>query len=369
MTRFAILLPRVAGTRLRRGVRLATPMVLAALLLPGASTCGGRVSDGDEPSNATPNGNSNPSGPTGTRELPNGNGEYPNRPNEVAPRCDPSSPFATPVPVGGLAVELDAGVPVSDAAPYRPSLSPDELTVYFSGGGIPQDGSIFTAHRSSTDAAFSGIERLDLPPYSFDPTVSSDGLAIYFSLLDTAAHVGRLRIATRGSVAEPFQHVSVPPGLKDESAQTAQTFHEPFLSADGKSLLYRKNGDIFRRRWAGSAWGAEEPFGGFPSFYASYAPVVSRDGRTIYASTVEASHIRTMRVAHRATAYGPFDPPIAMPGANFSNRDPRHFLSNGDAGWLSDDGCRFYFSARQTIDGGSGSYVELGIYVAHHVDE
>jgi WD40-like Beta Propeller Repeat len=364
MTRFLLL--RGAGARLRDCLQRATPLLLAALL-PAVSMCGGKVLDGDEPERAVPDGaNSNPPAPTGTRDLPIGDSEHPSRPSgpsDVAPRCDPSSPFATPVPVAGLTVQ--AGEPVPEVEPYEPSLSPDELTVYFERFADSAYEGIFVAHRSSTDTAFSGIERLDLPRLSNHPSVSSDGRALYFSYFADASHGGilDLRVATRGSVTEPFQGVSVLPGFVDGSDGE----YEPFLSTSGKDLYYMKAGDIFQRRWAASAWEAEERVGGLdgPHTHWKGSPVVSRDARTIYITGSEWPNSWTMFVAHRATANGPFEPPTPMPGGALSSSDPGHFLSDGDPAWLSEDGCRLYFDAWQDVNG----RVARGIYVAHHVDE
>jgi hypothetical protein len=114
-----------ASRRTRRRPRSRSPSP-AALLLPGASTCGGRVSDGSK-----------------RQQQPVGSHRHARfaerqwRAPESAERGRPAVRSVEPVRDAGagrrLGRRIDAGVPVSDAAPYRPSLSPDELTVYFSG--------------------------------------------------------------------------------------------------------------------------------------------------------------------------------------------------------------------------------------------
>jgi Tol biopolymer transport system component len=123
----------------------------------------------------------------------------------VAVRASTSAPFGEPDNLG-------SGVN-SHANEYSPSVSPDELTLYFTSGrsGGPGPADLYMATRNSTRAPFGAaqiVANVNTPVIDWCPSISSDGLTLFLGS-DRLPNTGpsgysELWVATRNSLHEDF---------------------------------------------------------------------------------------------------------------------------------------------------------------------
>ncbi len=124
---------------------------------------------------------------------------------------------------------------------YNPSLTPDELTIIFTGDSLPGGKGgydIWMATRPNTNSKFSEVTNLlnlNSSAWDFHPSISADGLTIYFASRRNG--VDQLFMATRPNTNVPFgpaEHLSVfdSPGT---------TLQYPSISGDGMALYFTKS--------------------------------------------------------------------------------------------------------------------------------
>jgi hypothetical protein len=141
--------------------------------------------------------------------------------------------------------------PNSQYSYWEPSISSDGLTLYFSDGhsptfgnplpdGLGGQGDIWMVTRASVDGAWG--EPINLGPavnsqHAIHPSISSDGLALYFQS-HRAGNLGHcdIMVATRRSTCDP---VGAPVFLKN--VNTSGPDWTPDISADGLALLFMRN--------------------------------------------------------------------------------------------------------------------------------
>ena len=126
---------------------------------------------------------------------------------DAPPRCDPSVPFAAPVPVEGLNTTLD------DATAR---LSPDELTIVFTRRQTTAVYDLYQATRASRDAAFSSVELLatvNSVNSEVWPSLSPDGLTLVFASDRGTPGSYRLYVAKRAATTDRFAAAAVIPEL------------------------------------------------------------------------------------------------------------------------------------------------------------
>jgi len=256
-----------------------------------------------------------------------------------APRmCDPLAKFGAPMPIPGLAM-VDGGTA---------RLSPDELTIYFSSTNPAE---LWVAHRSALAEAFGTpalIAAQNSSSGEFDPTVSSDGLTLWFSSNRVANEGNHLYVATRASMLAEFGVPGVAATVN--ATDTKQIDGQPFLTADGTELWF-----VSSRAGLGvyHIWHAARTSGGFttpaivPELNSSsedWLPTLSADRLTVYfASTRPAAGTKggfeTWR-SHRSTVNDGFREPTLVDELNTA----------GDEGvtWLSADNCRVYGASSVT---------------------
>ena len=120
-------------------------------------------------------------------------------------RKSTSEPFGEPVNLGSNVN--------SPATEHSPSVSPDELTLYFTSGrsGGPGGGDLYMAVRSSTSEPFGPAQILanvNTSVRDANPSISSDGLTLFFDSmrLPNSGPSGyqELWVATRKSTDEDF---------------------------------------------------------------------------------------------------------------------------------------------------------------------
>ena len=159
----------------------------------------------------------------------------------AARRPSVEEPFAVAVPVPGL----------EQQTAYHPSLSPDELTIYFSSWSTG-DSRIWVATRKSRSEPFSGLAVVDSLSSSGDdrsPSISADGLEIFFAS-NRSGGAGKLDLylASRGDTSQAF---SAPRRLAQLS--TALDEIEPGISPDGRALYFNYDTDVLGQTTGHSA--------------------------------------------------------------------------------------------------------------------
>lgn len=136
---------------------------------------------------------------------------------------------------------VNLGAPVNSAwVEVAPSLSADELILVFASdrpGGQGGTADLWMTTRTSWDAAWNEPENLvELNSGSTElyPTLSPDGLLLFFLSSRTSEPNGNVWVSKRASRSAPF----APPVHVDSIASTAQRARPHALSADGTTFYY-----------------------------------------------------------------------------------------------------------------------------------
>lgn len=325
---------------MRRRVRLVAIGVGALITLPLAQ-CGGGNGGGDDGDLVLPDRIDSVDSGTTKKDASADVAQPPLDTGVDAPvaACDITKPFGAPVAVAGF-----------DAAGHRstPRLSADELTIYFttSPTGIPAD--LTMATRTSRTAPFANEATLPQsgPSNDNDPSVSADDLSLWF-------HSGRngtadIFLATRTAAGMPFGTALAIPTVNQP---TTNENHAYFRAAASELWFIsdRPGGaggfDIYTSKKSGNAFGAPVRVVELASATADWQPQPSEDGLTIvFASDRPGGKgLLDLWTASRADATQPFGAPVPIAELNSANVD--------QAGWLSADRCRIYFSSgRATND-------------------
>jgi Tol biopolymer transport system component len=154
----------------------------------------------------------------------------------TASRSNPSEPFATPVNLGSV-----VNGPGDEGAP---SISSDGLSLYFDsdrpGGQGMSD--IWVTTRMSTSAPFGPPVDLGPPVNTGSaeshPDISSDGLSLYFSSnRPGTCGTSDLWAATRTTTTAPFSS----PARLPTPVNGCAADEEPSISADGLALFFSSN--------------------------------------------------------------------------------------------------------------------------------
>ncbi|MCL2776559.1 MAG: hypothetical protein FWD73_01045 [Polyangiaceae bacterium] len=270
----------------------------------------------------------------------------------------------------GLDADADAGRPCTTAMPFLnvvevggvntttyeeaiPRLTSDEKTIVFTRLNEFGDDHwhLYIATRTSADADFQTpqlITELSGAWEDFDPWISASGDELLFSSdrnRSDGVHV--IYRARRDNGVFGISDLLLP-----SWSANAKNSEGPFLSSDGNELLFSSiaastNGAYQIYHSWNSADGFLEPpelVSGIvpsdPNAYHDDAPVLSRDGLTLYFGSDRSS---AMRIYYTERA---------EPTASFNNI-PQPVNTNLAAdnetwalpGWLSDDGCRLYFES------------------------
>jgi Tol biopolymer transport system component len=256
-----------------------------------------------------------------------------------APACDPTKPFGTPVRMAEF-----------DAAGHRstPRLAADELTIYFTTNVGVDPPDLAMATRASKGAPFSNQTILPQsgPSNDHDPAVGADDLSLWF-------HSGRngtadIFLSTRASKGMPFGAAVAIPTVN----QATTNENHAYFRAAANELWFisdRPGGaggfDIYVSARNGTAFGAPTRIAELASPTADWQPQPSEDGKTIlFASDRPGGKgLLDLWTATRADASAPFATPAPITELGSPNVD--------QAGWLSADRCRIWFSSgRNTAD-------------------
>ncbi len=323
----------------------ATLALVAALVLASASaSCGGDGAAGDDDPIGLPD-----------REEPDG------APSDASADASADAP-ATDANTTGCDLERPFNPPVRltelDEATHRstPRLSADELTLYFTTFGDAGTGvDLGVVTRSSKSSPFGSQKILDQSGAAndHDPSVTADHLSLWF-------HSGRngtadIFSATRMSTSMPFGVATIlPPAVNSPVTNENHAYfraagHELWFISDrpGGAGLY----DIYMSIRSGATFAAPNRVVELSSPSEDWQPQPSEDGRTVIFASDRPNGLGKLDLwmARRGSTTAPFGMPTAMTELNSAFTE--------QAGWLSADGCRIWFSSgRNTNDLGQSLF-------------
>lgn len=269
--------------------------------------------------------------------------------------CDPDKPFGSLTPLGNVNTFDDEG---------SPHLSADERTLYFDAKRNGAYGVYFTT-RGKIGDPFGDLEPIPSVDNSINvagfldvgPNVTDDGRTLFFARQGGVTD-SDLWTAVRATPNDAFGTASAIASLDTNGFEA-----EPYVRGDGSEIWYaRQPGsapDLALARLVGSAYvmdttGVLDAVND-PTYFDGY-PVISKDGLTLYFGSERPSGNPSFGaldiwVATRKTTSAAFGTPHVLDSpANSTDRDY--------PGFVSDDGCRLYFSSvRAGGRGGQDLYV------------
>jgi Tol biopolymer transport system component len=178
----------------------------------------------------------------------------------------------------------------SSAAEVAPSISADGLTLYFCDWGAPRPGGqgksdLWVTTRATKDDAWGEPVNLgptvNSPEQDGTPVISADGLELYFES-DRPGGFGSddLLVAKRATTQDDWG----PPVNPGSTLNSADWEHCPTISSDGLTLFFDLGvpGDLMvtTRATLGDDWGKPVNLGHAESDH--YASCISADGATLY---------------------------------------------------------------------------------------
>ncbi len=145
----------------------------------------------------------------------------------VVTGCNVNKAFGTPVLVAGVNSTSDE---------IGASLSPDELTIYFSSDrAAPGNEDLYMATRASRADAFAtptALSSLNTSGSEIAPSITADGLTVYFARSGDNPDVSALFVSTRGSAGSSF------PAANQLALPDTGTNVCPFITPDNTTLYF-----------------------------------------------------------------------------------------------------------------------------------
>jgi Tol biopolymer transport system component len=250
----------------------------------------------------------------------------------VQPRCNPAANFGRQTDLQGLN---------TTANEEQATLSPDELTIYFSRDDGNGAYDIYQATRTSKTTSFSGaipVPGVNTMAEDREPRVTADGLAMFATTRDSPSGLFRVAFATRTSKDAAFGSLQPVPGVNGTTNDS-----DPFISADGRVLYLSSdrggNYALYRSTQTGGGFSPPEPVAGakLETAYMELTPVLSEDELTMYfASSRPNLGSLDIYQATRASVQDPFGEPVALTELN----GPEAQVPS----WISADNCELYFT-------------------------
>jgi hypothetical protein len=264
------------------------------------------------------------------------------------PACDPTQPFGTPTPLADFNTSSD------DDGVY---LSDDLLTAYLSSDRAGGSGGydLWVATRGAVGDHFSTptpLGTVDTPDDERQPVTSHDGLRLYFMTNHGTSGTYDIAAAVRDGLSATFASPAPVPGLNGTGNDTG-----PWISLDGTSITFASDrpgglggNDIYVADLGAAGASGVVDYTDVNSTVDDAAPVLSRDGLTLYFSSKRAGAGALgnddIWVARRAVVTDGFAAPTNVGELNSAAADgPR---------WLSADDCALYFTSDRA--GGLGGY-------------
>jgi len=324
---------------------VATSFILIACVgdepvVPGPSLVDGSSTDGND--TGTPiTTNTNDSGNTNVDSGGNIDSGASDAKLEAAPlpTCDLQKPFGAGAPVLGINDGTSDNI--------HAALTSDELTIFFQSTRItPPKTYLFSSTRLSnqqpfpTPTALQNIDDLANPGMIRNPSVSFDGLTIYFDSPKAGAGMGAFHIftSTRSSLASNFSTQTPLPG---DFLQNGSVTH------DG-NVIYVENlstGLVGRTQRTGGNFAAPEDLANLGPDTV-YSPV-SGDDLTLYTAIGSAASLpnsgKNIWVYTRPSTAAAFGTPAEVTSLTTTGEEL--------PSWISVDGCRLYFTRTATAAG------------------
>lgn len=247
--------------------------------------------------------------------------------------CDLAKSFAAPVEVTGL----PAGQSFA-----TPRLSRDELTMFVTTRSTAASR-ISKTVRTSLVAPFGAPMVLDAQSSPSandnDPTVSADGATLWFSS-ERAGGQDRLFMAAWMAATSTFGTPQMAPASITSNAEDKHPYYR--VTGGGELWFVSTRGgqqDIYVAKKSATGFDVPRRVDELRSSYASRQPMVTEDGLTIVYSTDRAGGLgdKDLWTARRASATVSFGAPEPITAVNSPSEE--------NAGWISNDGCRLYFSS------------------------
>lgn len=257
---------------------------------------------------------------------------------------DMTTPFGTPVLIEGL---LE---PTDDVS--NPTLSTDLLELYFTS---PKDGTydIWMSTREDVDAPWTAavvVNELSGQAYEAEPSLSGDGLTIWFSSNRPGAPTAdRIWVAHRGSRSEPW---SVPEVLDWGASDNDRGPTTDITDLNMAFYSKRPTGDaadlyLASRDTPASQWGQARALSEVNSPTIDWDPGLFADGLGLLFGSNRAGGTSPELFETARPSFGaPFVEPVARAELNSAEAE-------GDP-WLSNDGRYIIFAS--TRDGSSHLY-------------
>jgi hypothetical protein len=269
-------------------------------------------------------------------------------PSDAGTTCDPSTPFQT--------VTLVADLSTSNVPDYHPTFTADELHVFYArntlapaldaGYFIPE---IWESSRPAADAGWAAPLRVAAlnaqtgpAGATWDPSLSLDGLTVYFSANRVGTQNLDVFVATRASLSAEFGTPSVVQPLA-----TPQEEASPWV-VPGKSVYFARgpqgSAELYRAAFNGANIGTADPIAELNTAGDERYPVVSADELVMYFARRPVNGTTDIMLSRRSSTAEPWGVPSPVASVNMPTVDDW-------PGWLSPDLCVFYFSSTRSGSG------------------
>lgn len=260
-------------------------------------------------------------------------------PPDAAPvaRCDPRKPFGAPTPVAELnSTGVDQGAKLVD-----------DLTIYFGSSRTGVSG-LYVATRSSPTRPFgtpAPLAAINATGAASGPTLTADGLTLYYALVPTGGQTGDLYVTHRASKADPF------PAGEAVANVNNPTFDDldPFITEDDSALYFDSavTGALHlyvALRQPGGSFGTPQAMTSQNVGPIDGHPVLSHDGLTLYWSST-----RTDGGAQGSTDIWFATRPTTAAVFGAASRIAELNSTAGESlSWISADGCVAYLQSNRT---------------------
>ena len=267
-------------------------------------------------------------------------------PTEPDAGCDANAPFGTPLPLESLDTASNE---------YDARLTVDELTVYFA-RSRPQvtifSTQIYFATRADFTEPFgpaqlvSGIASSS--DTTFAPSITANNLNLYFNL--GGPGIFSIYIASRSTASDPF-----PVGVEIPGVNGANENGNPFVTPDGTSLYFYSDhygaggvpGELTELVVSQLEGGSFGPPVLIPALDTGEADnvTVSADQRTIFFGSTRSDPAgvdEDVWMSQRSSTSVDWDPPVPVTEVNSTDSD--------EPTWISADGCRLYLQSSRGGD-------------------
>ncbi|HMA97674.1 MAG TPA: hypothetical protein VKP30_33545 [Polyangiaceae bacterium] len=221
---------------------------------------------------------------------------------------------------------------------FGPSLSADGLSLYFAASrSEEEEDDLYVSTRTTRTAEFPtaiALEPINTARSDGSPSISRDGLTLYFYSMRAGGSGGRdLYAATRKSLDAPFRRVQSLDQLNGPADD-----YLPSISGDGLTLIYsstRSGGsDLFvaTRPDASSDFSRPSALEGLNTEHREDRAAFSSDGQTIYFISDRPNGVgdKDIWVATRNSRRGGFSTPKVLELVNSETRDIDVSLSADD---------------------------------------